>query len=463
MSAPASSSFPSGFGAIDGVRSRDLTSTEKLITLAIFLYWLVYENIIFFYPMEFGGTFLFILTNGLKLFLPICLLFFTGMPSPRIAGRGAVGLYLFFFAAFLLWGLVPTLVSGDPIAWFKLLPRFVFFVSIVAFFSRSPAAFSLYSKCIVGYVLSALLQYILLYLTGSYDRAGMVYLPGLFYLAGPFGLLGNVTSMLYFPVYPYAIFRFCGFWNEPSNASASAFAAFFLARYLVLTGESTFWRVASYGCLVAGLLALANAGYFALGSALLIGVIFGAGRFTAQRAIQLALLLPVAAVLLVIVVFGRSYVVENYPDNPWARAITGVRETQLADYDPTAGRGDLLVSTAKKTESTIIGLGIQEVGSEGIDASATAPLYWVLLTGIPGLLLLLGREAVLLVSGSLLLRRLPAMLPIVQALVAVMGQHLVYGTWMNPNYLVLAAMVLVCSHKSTQRLLATSHRSHRHG
>ena len=44
------------------------------------------------------------------------------------------------------------------------------------------------------------------------------------------------------------------------------------------------------------------------------------------------------------------------------------------------------------------------------------------------------------------------MLPLVQALVVVMAQHLSYGTWMNPNYLILAAMVLVQFQKSTQRV-----------
>jgi hypothetical protein len=157
--------------------------------------------------------------------------------------------------------------------------------------------------------------------------------------------------------------------------------------------------------------------------------------------------------LVLIVAFGRIYVSEHMPENVWARAITGLRSGLTPD-DPTAGRVGLLKMTLDKTESTFMGIGIQEVGSEGIEGSATPPVYWLLLTGVPGLLLLLGRETALIVSARSLVRRTPAMLPVAQALVAVMAQQISYGTWMNPNYMVPAAMVLV----SAQRALGRRHK-----
>jgi hypothetical protein len=42
------------------------------------------------------------------------------------------------------------------------------------------------------------------------------------------------------------------------------------------------------------------------------------------------------------------------------------------------------------------------------------------------------------------------MLPLFQALVAVLGQHLSYGSWMNANYFVFAAVVLVFADKLTE-------------
>ncbi len=431
--------------------SNVLGVTDTIATLLIFLYWLVYENVIFFYSMEYGGIALFVLTDGIKLILPFGLLLYTGLPRIRLLARGFSSLYIAFFIAFLLWGLIPTVISGDPISWLKLLPRLAFFLSAVSFFSRRPAAFNLFAKCMVLYVLSALLQYILLYVTHAYGNPINV---GFAFLAGPFGLLGNVTSMMYFPGYSIPFVRLAGFWNEPSNVSGSAFAAFYLGRYLVAMGERPLWRVASYGCLLSGVLALSNAGYLALGASIIWGMFLGVGKFTARRMFQLALVLPIAAALLGIVAFGRIYVAENLPDNVWARALTGVRDTQAASEDVTAGRLSEAKATVKKSESGFIGVGIQEVGSGGIEGSGTAPLFWLLLTGIPGLLLLLCREAVLVAAMRSLVRRRPAMLLLTQALVVVVAQQMVYGSWMNPNYFILAAMVLVCSHSVTQHLFA---------
>lgn len=431
----------------EAVLTRNLGTRDKLIALAIFLFWLVYENVVFFYPLEYGGALLAVLTNAIKLLLPFALLSYTGLPAYRTISRGYVSLYIVFFVAFLLWGTVPTFIYGDPLSWVKLLPRFVFFLSVAALFLQRPAAFSVFAKCMVLYVLSALAQYILLYLTGAYDNTINFENQ---YMAGPYGLLGNVTSMMSFPGAPFPFVRLAGFWNEPSNASASAFAAFFLARYLAMSGEGRFWRRASYGCLVAGLLTLSNAGYFAIGSALLAGLLFGVGKFTLRRTLQAALFLPIAVSALIIVVYGRTYVAENMPDNIWARAITGAQDTEATLQDPTAGRAGLASTAVEKSATTIIGVGIQEVGSGGIDGPASAPLYWLLLTGVPGLALLLAREGVLLLSGATLLRSRPATQPLVQALVVVMAQHLSYGTWMNPNYLILAAMVLVCSSAVTR-------------
>ncbi|MDQ6770845.1 MAG: hypothetical protein M3Z54_12755 [Gemmatimonadota bacterium] len=424
-----------------GLRAASLGSRDKLVTSLVFLYWLVYENVIFFYAQDYGGTPLFLFTNGIKLFLPFLLLVLTGLPSSRMFREWPVGVYLVFFVAFLLWGAVPTLVSGDPLAWFKLLPRFVFFLSLVAFFSKRPSAFLLFAKCVIVYVISALVQYVLVYLTGAYDNR-LATANG--FMAGPHGLLGNLTSMMWFPGFPIPILRLCGFWNEPSHASASAFAAFFLARYVGVITGSGFWKKTSYAAFLAGILALSNAGYFALGSALLVGALFGGGRLTANRAFRLSFIVPIAGGLLWIVIFGRSYVSANLAGNVWARAITGVRDLDLQASDPSGGRIDVMHMTVDKAEETFIGVGLQEVGSDGITGSGAAPLLWLLLTGFPGLLLILCREATLVHSGVSLLRRAPVTMPLVQALTVVMAQHLSYGSWMNPNYFIHAAMVLVC-------------------
>jgi hypothetical protein len=220
------------------------------------------------------------LTYTIKFALPFYLLFCTGLPSFELASRDSLGVYLALFFAFFAWALVPTLISGDPVEWLKLLPRMVFLVSAVALFERRPQAFNFVAKLIVLYVLSALVQYVLVYWTGAYaSLAG----PGRFrHMAGPFGMLGNVNSAFALPGARVVIVRLCGFWNEPSNAAGSAFAAFFLARYLVAAGERRIWQLASWACPGAGMLTLSNAGYFALGSGLLFGTLCGFGRWTVR-------------------------------------------------------------------------------------------------------------------------------------------------------------------------------------
>lgn len=428
--------------------SSRLSFTNTVAALLVFLYWLVYENVIFFYAEEYGGTPLLILTNAVKLLLPFALLAYTGLPPFRLLLRGYVSLYVLFFAAFLTWGLVPTLLSGELMSWAKLLPRFVFFLGVVAFFSKRPAAFSLVAKCIVLYVISALVQYVLLYVTRGYDNT-LTYENQI--MAGPFGILGNVTSMMNFPGAPFPFIRLTGFWNEPSNASGSAFAAFYLARYLVATGASGFWRKASYACLAAGLLALSNAGYFAFGATLVFGFVFRPGKASLLRIAQFAVMLPIVVALAGIVIFGRSYVAEHLSDNIWARAITGVRELDEQAGDASGGRVEGAKMTFEQAGLDLIGVGIQEVGSDGIEGSGTAPLYWLLLTGIPGLLLLLCREAAVLAAMRSLSGQQPHLMPLAQALIAVMAQHFIYGSWMNSNYFIMAAMVLVCAQRAAQQ------------
>ncbi len=421
-----------------------LVPIDKAVTILAFLYWLSFEHIAFFTPEDYGGSLLVVVTSAIKLVLPFGLLFYTGLLSSTITRGRYLPYYIFFFSLFLLWGLIPTLISGETLAWFKLLPRFAFFLSMVSFFSKRPAAFSLFAKLLVIYVLSTLVQYFLVYLTGAYMDVAEY---GPHELAGPRGLLGNVTARMHLGG-SFPIIRLTGFWNEPSNASGSAFAAFFLARYLVASGEREIWRKASYGALIAGMLALSNAGYIALGVALLVGPMLVSSRIRikrAKRTFRLMLVISLGLILVAVALLGRRYVGESLSNNIWARGVVGAR-TEAVVSDPFGGRVEVLGTAWESSSSNIIGLGIQEIGSEGvIDGSGTAPVYWLLLTGIPGLLLLVGREAVLVASVRELVRRYRHMIFLVQALVVIMVQHMVYGTWMNPNYLYLAAGVLAFS------------------
>lgn len=432
----------------DGIlRARDVSkisaSKNRLVTVLIFIYWLLYENIFFFYSDELGILYL---TNAIKLGLPF-LLFFIVQPSWKVIFRSPVNIYLFFFTSFLIWALVPTTISGDPMEVFKLIPRFVFFVAVVGWYSKRPTAFNLFAKYIVIYVLLALLQWVLLYMTSAYNNVTPM-MSGIRF-AGPLGILGNVTSMMFFPGTGFPFIRLCGYWNEPSNASASAFAGYFLARYLFSVGEGLIWRMASYACLVAGFLALSNAGYLALSAALMFGVVYGVKKIGARELAYIMVVSLIVMSLITVASFGRKYVSENMPDNDLARAIVGAHDVKSTDY--ASGRFDLLDIAIDKVGNNIIGTGIQVVGPQNqADISPSAPIMWLLFTGVPGFLLLLGRETVLLICCKSISRRNPVALLLAQALIVVMIQHVSYGSWMNPNYFVYAAVVFAYSYALRQ-------------
>ncbi len=414
-----------------------MSTTAVLATLLAFLYWVAFENVVFFFAADVGMGF-WLFTNVIKLSLPLALLAYAGLPPTRMLVQGPVSLYLALFAAFLGWALVPTLISGDATAYLKFLPRLVFFVGLVSLFSTRPAAVTLFAKLVVVYVLCALAQWVLLYATAGYDRA--VVTPFATF-AGPFGLLGNISGRFYLPGISVPIVRLAGFWNEPSNAAGSAYASFFLARYLYQHTGKRHWRWASFGSLLAGVLTFSNAGYLALGAGLIVGMVLGTSRLTVRSALRFGVIVPLGVLLIFTALLGRQFVAANLYGSVWARAFSGVRgDDPTADL--TSGRVDLAKSTLGSARSTLIGNGIQTWGEGGIIASSSAPLLWLALTGIPGFLLLAGREATLWVGARAAVARDAWTLPLVQALAVVMTQQLSYGSWMDANYFWLAAAVL---------------------
>jgi hypothetical protein len=415
-----------------------LSVAESIATIAVFGYWILFENVIFAFPMEFGGSQFLLATYLLKLLLPVILLTYTGLPSPRFLLQGASGLYVWCFAAFLGWAVVPTLISGSLVDYLKLLPRFLYFIAVLALFSTRPPSMLLYAKLVIAYVLLSLCQWAGVYITQSFEPTMTV--PA--NLTGPSGLLGNISSRFYLPSVSVPIVRLAGWWNEPSNAAASAFVGFFLARYLSVAMQQTRWRLISYLCLIAGLLTLSNAGYLALAAGLLVSAIGGGRGLHLGRIVKIVAISAMVVALFLVALYGRQYVAANMSDNMWARAIAGVREDVVETVDWTGGRVTLAQATVESARANTIGVGVQVWGEGGVIVSASAPLLWLMLTGGPGLALLAFREISLWFVARSLLRGSPSALPIVQALAVVVVQQLSYGSWMDAQYFCIVAATL---------------------
>jgi hypothetical protein len=351
-----------------------------------------------------------------------------------------IKVYIFFFFAFFVWSILPTILGGDIIVWLKTFPIFIFFLGVLVFFYKYPAAFSLFAKCLIIYVIIALFQYFLIIVFNLNDKGN----EDLWGLTGPFGILGNTSSRIYLPGQSYPIIRYCGFWKEPSIASASAFSAFFLARYLVAVEGKAYWRKASYLCLLAGLLALSNAGYLSFGLALLTGLLL-ISKKGHKRRLQLVILIPFTILLIWLALFSRNYFYENPTNNNFLLAISGIRNQEIdaADFDPSGGRINLIKNALDKTQKNFIGQGMQLVGDGGLDVPQGAPMYWLLLTGFPGLFFLSVMIAIIIISLRKITKQNPNVVYLSQAFFAVLGQQLAYGTWMDPKFIILAAVVLL--------------------
>lgn len=403
----------------------------------------MYENLILLEPDIYLGQFSVIPIYGYKFFFPIFLVGFWGLPTVKVLNRASVGISLLSFFLFFIWALIPTLNTGTVISWIKLLPSILLYVGAMSFFSKNNEAFKIFAICLIVYVLFAFVQYWIIVFFKFYE------LPSKGSLSGPFGLLGNTFSRINLTDTP--IFRLTGFWKEPSNAAGSAFAAFYLSKYLYKSEERKIWIYCSWICLISGILTLSNAGYLALGCSMFVGFIFSLRSLTSRKvfkALALACLIPV---FIWFALFGREYFAEKGSDNYYFLAFVGVRSLSninSADYDPSDGRLDLMKYSMTETAKNFIGKGVQVTGANGLTAPAGAPLFWLLLTGLPGILLLLLRDFPIYFSLWPKLKRNADFIYIIQAFIVVLVQQASYGSWMDANFIIFLAVLAIGIPKS---------------
>ncbi|MHA8054506.1 hypothetical protein VR611_01040 [Aquirufa nivalisilvae] len=411
--------------------------SDNLIGILIFFYWCMYENVVFLNPRYFGGIIFEIVVFAFKFLFPFFLLFFVGIPSKFKWQSYNHLFYTVFYSSFIIWSLIPTILGGDVISWIKIIPIFVFYFAFFNYVIKNSLIIIILAKLIVSLSLFALIQYILIHITGIYYSSN----PDSLDLTGPFGLFGATQSLFHLPGINIPIIRLCGFWKEPSNASGVTFASFFLCKYLASVGENKIWNKIGFLCLLAGLLTLSNAGYFALGGALFLGFLLSFDRTKISSLLKLTFFVPIIGIMLWLAFFSRTYVANNSIDNPFLLAVSGVRNqsTDPNIYDPTNGRLDLISQSLNQT----IGIGLQVTGENTKVATPTnAPLFWLVLAGYPGMILLLFRDSMVLLSIRKKLKVNPGMLFLVQAYFCIILQQLMYGVWMDPNYIIFTVFIL---------------------
>lgn len=417
-------------------------NSNSLIITAIVIYAMIYEWGIFEAAPK-------SLIFAIKVFLPCLLLLLIPLRKVNFAYFNK---FIIFFVLFMIWGLIPSVFSGcyeeTIVQWFKFLPRMLFFVLIGTYLLHKPVASITLVKlfAIIGFL--TVIQFLLLTTTINAGIAisGAKMGRGLYY--GPFGILGNQCAMMHFPGIQSPIFRLTGFWLEPSRVSGFMFAVYFLAKGLYILEKKKFWKLASYSCLIGGFLCFSNAGYLAIATALFFGVItqFKMGK----RTLRSLFLIIIIACLVVTVFWGRSLVAQRYYHVDVLRAIVGVRGTVNATLaKPDGGRLELMKENIPIWLNNPFGIGFRIPGDFFFEqASGCAPLTWFSYTGFFGIVLLLLREKQVIASSLKFSVRSDYCRNVCQAWIAVFTQHLVYGSWMSPVYLILCALVFCAAYNT---------------
>jgi len=394
--------------------------------------------------------------------------------------------FICFFAIFMAWGLVSISFSNffleGIFQWIKFFFRFIFCVAVCLYFMKRQICHqTIIMKILVIIALATVAQYFILEmfsLTGLTENGINIktHAGGVYY--GPLGILGNGTAQFSF-FYAVPKFQLQGFWVEPSHAAGFMFMSSFIAEALYTTTQKKLWMVASGVCCIGGIFTFANAGYFALGFALLIGQIVYFIRGNRNRTLRVVLsrgmgyhfLMATSIFLILFSLFGRYAVIKYIPDSKPLKAITGVRGALLTliptptpikpvkpvSIDDTMMQRGKLANIAfdRPFIKMIIGDGFRIPGRDsqgrGVTVSASAPIMWLFFTGIVGLILILLRELQVLWSFISGFPPSTYQLRIFQAWIVLVFQNMVYGTWMSPLYFLLIALVFssLCSNYCT--------------
>jgi len=388
----------------------------------------------------FRPTFITPFINIYKLLFPVLLFLAFGKNALTIIKNNQhLKSYFIFYVLFFLWLFVPNMIEGDNysiIKWLQSFPMIILFISLGIIMSLKSNVGYKINKIIVLFGVFTVAQYLILNLipgVGSVKFYGNSF-------AGPMGILGNIASNYSIPGVDRPIYRLCGFFNEPSNASAFLFSSYFISKSIYFINKKIIWRYFGLICFIGGILAFSNAGYIALGCA----AIFSKNISLKKTKPILSLLKKNFAVIfsLFIITFGLigRYIVYTQEEmSLLARVSTGAVKPEYdseGNIDYTGGRVDKILMTIETMKSQPWGVGYKPIRSYEFTPPAGAPFLWLLIGGIPGALLLGFRESVWVRS----IRKFDDQKSyILQALIVIVVQHSIYGSWNNAFYYFLVA------------------------
>src|SRR3989442_1092233 len=382
----------------------------------------------------------------MKFLIPAALILWVPLRRP-VTGRAV--LFFVLLSLFLAWGLVPSFLSPKLdetlVQWVKFVPRLVVAALIASYVVVRPRTTATILKLLVIIGALAAIQFAVLlpvYLLELGDGIEIPGVNGTFF--GPFGILGDQASAVgWYGPPSLRVLRLTGFWPEPSNASGFLLMAFFLGKALYTFEGRWRWKAMAYMCLLGGFATLAGAGYLAIAIAALWGLAVVERR--PGRRLYTVVVGGLSIALLLFAVFSRLVATTYFDEVPLLRAAAGVRSSTELDIDKLyGGRLELLERNIQIWRDEPLGVGFRIPGQGFFDeASPSAPLLWMTYTGITGLMLLLASFGAVLcaaISGS---RRSIVAGKIGQAWISLLVQHVSYGSWMSPIFLLVSVLVLL--------------------
>ena len=417
-----------------------------MFVVLVFIYCLLFEWRVFDWHI------VKLYTVILKFCIPLALFYFImANKSKLVFPSGIVSEYFFILLVFQLWMFVPSFFSADSyeciLQCFKYCFRFVFFVSILLYFYNYVDKELKLLRLLVFVGVFSVLQFFILQIFWWLNMQGepISLLGAESDLYGPMGMLGYQQARMYFSGFSGAILRLTGYWLEPSNASGFLFCFAFIAygffeRFKIkkmFTWAST--------CFVGGILCLSLAGYLACGASLLLGCC----KNKEKSGLKSAGILVFGCALMLIAIFGRSFVVNTSNDNVFLKAVTGVRENvaEYSQYSVSGGRFDLLKYNFQLSLKKPLGVGVYIPGeAKGVKsfrkAFPGALVYWLAVTGYIGVIMLL--LVVFLFVRIFCVYDLSRWSKrLFQGWFVLLIQQSVYGYWMSPLILMLGIFFLV--------------------
>ena len=411
----------------------------KFWSIFIFIEYLVYENVIFVFPDYYGGSLMKYIVYAYKILFPLILFQFWKFPLDEFRRNKNLQNFTIFFTLFILWSIVPTLFGGNIFSYVRLFVLLFFFIGFVGFINKNPKAIDFIFKLLIVYIVLTFLQYLFVVGLGYYET-----LPDRD-LTGPYGILGNTRARIGFFDPPFI--RMTGFWREPSNFSGAAFASFFTSIYLYKKESKSLWKISSYICLISGFLALSNAGFLSLGIALAISELYSRKKRTLSRYFRLIVISSFALFFIAFALYSRIYLTENSVENKYLRALAGVRTLSDKNYDASSGRIEGYSKVLNYINQNPFGIGVQITGANGIPAPAGALFFWLYLAGIPGITLLVFRDYNVAKKIMTLIKNDNLFKYPCLAFIVIYIQQSLYGSWLDPNFLIFSTIILIYQFK----------------